>query len=150
MDYWINGGLVTLEGSVDTYWKKVYAEDLASHIRGVVHIANKLTVVPTKRIVDGAIAREIMAALDRNVAVDSDSITVEVENSVVTLSGIQRSRAAKTAVFFTAVYTNGITHIHDRVTVKRPWSCWLIGIKRSGMTFAQEIAAEGHDVATSG
>jgi osmotically-inducible protein OsmY len=114
----VEDGAVTLEGSVDAYWKKVHAEGLISYVRGVVGVTNKLTVVPTGKVVDENIAKTVTESLDRNVAVDSASVNVKVENRAVTLSGTLPTLSAKKAAFFTAVYTDGVVHMNDRIVVK--------------------------------
>src|SRR5919108_3737404 len=43
-------GWVTLEGTVDAFWKKVRAEDLAFSMRGVLGLTNKIAVVPTQTV----------------------------------------------------------------------------------------------------
>jgi osmotically-inducible protein OsmY len=114
----VKAGVVTLEGSVDSYWKKLAAEETVSHVRGVVEIINNLFVVPTKKVTDENIAEEIKAALDRNVAVNTESVGITVENGVVTLSGTVTNWGERTAAFFTALYTKGIVHVDDRLFVK--------------------------------
>ena len=56
----VDGGLVTLEGSVDTYWKKIRIEDIIFDIKGVNRISNKLSIVPTKDFIDEQIANNII------------------------------------------------------------------------------------------
>ena len=48
----VGAGWVTLEGTVDAFWKKVRAEDLALGMRGVINLTNKIAVVPTQTIAD--------------------------------------------------------------------------------------------------
>ncbi len=115
----LSGGRVILEGTVDSYWKKAHAEKLASTVKGVTGVTNELSVVPTKSVIDENLARQITEALDRNVAVEPGSVEVTVENGVVTLSGAIESWVAKNAAFFTAVYTDGVTHVNDNITLKR-------------------------------
>jgi osmotically-inducible protein OsmY len=115
----VNSSNVVLEGVVDGYWKKVYAEDLAATVSGVLKVINNLAVVPSKRVVDENIAQDIIQALERNSGVDADSVGVKVENGLVTLTGTVENWGAKTAAFFTALYTNGVVHVDDRLTVKR-------------------------------
>ncbi|MGV2829598.1 BON domain-containing protein [Myxosarcina sp. GI1(2024)] len=82
------GGVVTLRGTVDAYWKKFQAEDDAYWVIGVIGLNNELAIVPTEQWSDEAIARNIEAALERNVNVDVNDITVEVDNGRVILSGV--------------------------------------------------------------
>jgi osmotically-inducible protein OsmY len=76
-----------LEGTVDAFWKKVRAEDLAFSMRGVLGLTNKIAVVPTQTIADENLAENIINALDRNVNVNVDDVNVTVEDGTVTLTG---------------------------------------------------------------
>jgi osmotically-inducible protein OsmY len=110
---------VVLEGSVDSFWKKVYAEALADGASGVIKVTNSLMVVATKKVVDETIAKDVTEALRRNATVDADSVGVTVENGVVTVTGTVVNWGAKTAAFFAALCTRGVVHVDDRLTVKR-------------------------------
>lgn len=105
IDVNVKDGVVTLTGSVDTYWKKFRTEEIAYGMRGVISVVNKLTVVPTKRLTDEAIAENIRTAFERNILIDPASITVRVENGAVTLSGEASSwleiREAENIAFYT-------------------------------------------------
>ncbi|MEJ2726469.1 MAG: BON domain-containing protein [Deltaproteobacteria bacterium] len=114
----VKDGVVTLEGTVDSYWEKVSADETVSHVRGVVDVVNKLSVVPAKKLTDEKIAQDIKAALERNVAVNADSLGIAVANGVVTLSGTVRNWGEHTAAFFTALYTKGVVNVDDRLSVK--------------------------------
>jgi hypothetical protein len=48
----VENGIVTLEGSVDEYWKKGEAERIVRGARGVCHIVNKLAVVPARTVAE--------------------------------------------------------------------------------------------------
>ncbi|MDD4358763.1 MAG: BON domain-containing protein [Candidatus Pacebacteria bacterium] len=113
----VDGGLVTLTGSVDAYWKKIRAENLIFDLRGVTGVSNKLSVVPTRDFDDEQIANNIVSAIDRNVYVDAESVNVEVENGIVTLSGMVPTFAAYKAAYNAASYTLGVIDVIDNLTV---------------------------------
>lgn len=115
----VSSSIVVLEGVVDSTWKKVYAEDLAAMVSGVVRVTNNVAVVPSKSVVDEGIAKDVVEALERSSAVDAKSVGVKVENGLVTLTGTVHNWGAKTAAFFTALHTSGVIHVDDRLTVKR-------------------------------
>ena len=48
IDVSVIGGLRTLRGTVDAYWKKFQVQDIGYGITGVIDIINELAVVPTK------------------------------------------------------------------------------------------------------
>jgi osmotically-inducible protein OsmY len=87
IDVSMEDGAVVLQGSVDAYWKKIRAEELALALSGVSSIRNELAVVPSGAYTDKAIADDIESALKQNIGADVDSIEVRVENGKVTLSG---------------------------------------------------------------
>jgi len=51
----VENGIVTLEGSVDEYWKKGEAERIVRGARGVSDIVNRLAVVPTRTVADNGV-----------------------------------------------------------------------------------------------
>jgi osmotically-inducible protein OsmY len=87
IDVSMEDGAVVLQGSVDAYWKKIRAEELALALSGVSSIRNELAVVPSGAYTDKAIADDIESALKQNIGADVDSIEVRVENGKVALSG---------------------------------------------------------------
>lgn len=110
-------GIVTLEGAVDTHWKRPYVEEIVGNIRGVVAIHNNLAVVPTRSVTDQIIAEDVVAALKRNLLVDADSIEVRVENAIVTLSGRVSSHAERKAAEGDASITSGVVEVRNKLTV---------------------------------
>jgi osmotically-inducible protein OsmY len=96
IDVDIDDGWVTLKGTVDSYWKKMEAEDEAAAVRGVLGVTNELAVVPTEKASDESIAKKVVNALERNVNIDNvEDITVSVRNGIVKLTGTVPSYIAK-------------------------------------------------------
>lgn len=113
----VAAGRVGLRGSVDAYWKKHHAEDLVAGIVGVVEVDNELTVVPTKDVLDQTISEDIVAELERSTLVDVEDITIRVEKGAVTLSGTVPTWSARQAAYDAALFTAGVTNIHDNIVV---------------------------------
>jgi osmotically-inducible protein OsmY len=84
----VDGGVVTLTGTVDSYVRKWEAEEAALRVRGVRAVANELQVrLPTSsERTDADIAAAAKRALDWNSALP-DTISVTVSTGVVTLRG---------------------------------------------------------------
>ncbi len=118
VDTKVNAGFVELEGSVDAYWKKIRAEQLASDVDGVIDIQNEIAVVPTESIVDKAIAEDITSALDRNLNVDVDDVNVRVKNGEVTLTGTVPSWSAYRSTINAAEFTAGVIEIEDNLKIE--------------------------------
>lgn len=114
----VQGGWVTLNGSVDAYWKKLRAEEIATTLTGVLGVTNELAVVPSDAYEDRLIADNIVAALDRNVHVDAESVDVRVNNGVVTLSGSVSSLPAFRAAQETAEYTAGVIAVNNELVIR--------------------------------
>lgn len=109
------GGIVTLEGTVDAYWKKAFAESKVMGIRGILGIENKLAVTPVKTISDEAVANDVVAALKRDVLVDEDQVTVEVTDGTVRLSGKVPGWASRGAAENDAIYTAGVRNVRNEL-----------------------------------
>ena len=96
----VNEGIVTLSGSVDSYFEKWAAERAVKRVVGVMGLAVELEVVlpDSSERTDADIARAAEMALEWTTSVPSDCIRVIVEHGWLTLQGeveseYQRSNA---------------------------------------------------------
>lgn len=119
MDIEVDGGQIILRGSVDAYWKKLYAEELVSSEPGVVGITNHLTVVPGSDVVDRDIAAAIVRSLEGRAAVSADDVEVQVEGGRVVLEGAVSGWAAVQAAQEAAEYKEGVIDIVNKLTVAK-------------------------------
>lgn len=99
----VKNGVVTLSGIVDTFYKKIIAEQAANKVTGVRAVAEDIQVgvSPAFHRTDSEIADFVVKALKWNTAVPEERIRVKVEDGVVTLEGdvdweYQRSMAKTT------------------------------------------------------
>ena len=85
----VRGGVVTLSGYVDSYYKKWAAERAAARVFGVKAVAEELKVrLPgSLQREDEDIARAVADALEWNVLVPRGCVEVQVQDGAVTLSG---------------------------------------------------------------
>jgi osmotically-inducible protein OsmY len=113
----VTGGIVTLEGTVNAYWKKSFAESLVLGLSGVVRVENHLAIVPTEDVTDQAIAEDIVKAMERRWHLDPDRIDVTVENGLVTLSGMVPDIATEEVAFDAARYTAGVRGVRNDMTI---------------------------------
>ena len=113
----VDNGIVTLTGDTDAVWKKLRAENICLSVLGVQGVSNEIRVVPTHSVLDETIAENIMAALRRNAGVDETRINVKVENGIVTLSGAIPSWSARNSSFDTALFTDGVVDVIDKLVV---------------------------------
>jgi hyperosmotically inducible protein len=100
-------GFVTLTGTVDVYWKKLFVEQIAD-VRDVRGIINRLSVVPSAGILDQEIAQDITGAINRIAGGGTASVDVKVDRGRVTLSGPVPNRRVHRAVRKAAVSTPGV------------------------------------------
>ena len=113
-------GVVSLTGVVDSYAKKLEAENAAKKVVGVKALVEKIEVkFPyswTKTNVE--IANEVLNGLNSNWSVPKDKVTVKVENGWVTLEGElpwhYQKEAAKNAVN----YLTGVKGVTNNIKIK--------------------------------
>jgi len=110
-------GVATLEGQVDALWEKDRAEELVMDIEGMIGVINKIAVVPTENILDESIAEDIVEAIDRNIHVNVDNVTVSVDQGTVTLNGDVPTITAKNAAFDAALNTAGVRAVINNLEV---------------------------------
>ena len=97
----VKDGVVTLSGHVNSYNKKIGAEQAAKKVLGVKAVAEDIVVgvSPADRRSDTEIAEAVVNALRWHSAVAEDKIKARVESGIVTLEGevewyFQRENAA--------------------------------------------------------
>lgn len=116
----VKNGIVTLSGHVDSYSKKLAAENAAKKIAGVKAVAEDIEVgiSPIYRRTDAEIAEAVLDALKWHTAVQEEKIKIKVEDGNVKLEGeveweYQRTMA-KTAIENLA----GVRFVINLITVK--------------------------------
>jgi osmotically-inducible protein OsmY len=114
----VDKGIVNLKGSVDAFWKKQRAEQVASTISGVREIKNHLSVVPTDDVVDEKIADSVVKALERDSRIEADKIDVSVEDGVVTIRGDVPDWAGYAAALYCAANTVAVKNVMTNLTVQ--------------------------------
>ncbi len=113
------GGRVQLEGEVDAYWQRSRAEALILDIQGVVGVVNNLVVVPELIPGDQVIAGDVKSAITRCTCLEHDSITVEVDQGLVTLSGYVPNWRSKQYTPRLAESILGVKGVIDHLVVQQ-------------------------------
>jgi osmotically-inducible protein OsmY len=123
-------GVITLTGTVDSYYKKVEAETAAKNVAGVKAVAEEIVIKygDYGKKNDTEIANEVLNAWKWNWEVPEEKIKVKVENGWVTLEGelqwnYQREAAKKAINNLSGVLgvTNNIkikSETHDAIEKK--------------------------------
>jgi osmotically-inducible protein OsmY len=114
---YVETGWVILEGSVNIYWKKMMVEHFVSNLSGVLGVTNGIAIVPTEKITDKKIAKDIMSALERTL--DENMIDVKVEDGKVTLSGTIFNDGARRTAEDIAKHSAGVTEVISKLNMIR-------------------------------
>lgn len=109
-------GIVTLEGRVPSLLDKVRAKELASTIRGVRGIVDRLTVKPTA-MDDEVLHGHVISALLEDPATDSYEVDLVVKSGHVKLSGEVDSFAERTLCERVVSGVKGVTAVENALTV---------------------------------
>ena len=117
LDVAVDGGIVTLKGTVDAYWKKTFLENLVAFEAGVTFIENHVAVVPTDGVLDKVIAEDIVTSLEERALVDADDIDVSVSDGMVELAGSVPNWAAQQAAVNAAIYTAGVKMLDNNLVI---------------------------------
>lgn len=107
----VDRNVATIDGTVDSYWKKLKVAELALDVTGIKSVINRLSVVPTKDYLDKEIAEDIVKAFDRNIFIDVNEVDVEVGDGIVTLSGKVQDRAAMNTALNIVKHTSGVVDV---------------------------------------
>lgn len=131
IDVQVEGGVVTLSGTVNNILAKERATRIAETVKGVRSVVNNIEVQPLEARLDRQIRNDIEDALFTNPATEAEEIVVGVEDGVVALSGTVQSWQEKQLVEKVAKGVRGVTEVNSNIeviyTAERP---------------AQEIKAE--------
>jgi osmotically-inducible protein OsmY len=116
----VHEGVVTLTGIVDSYRKKLTAENAAKKVSGVKAVAEDIQVgaSPSYNKTDTEIAEAVLNALKWHTAVVEDRIRIKVEKGFVTLDGEVEWEYQRTAAKSAIENLAGIKMIYNFISVK--------------------------------
>lgn len=150
----VDKGIIGLTGHVSSYAEKTNAERIAKRVVGVEAVANDLEVkIPMKAERDDTdIARSAVNALEWNVAVPHEKITIGVSRGWVTLEGevewYHQKRAAEDAIRLLA----GVRGVTNKIAVAakkiRPEDVKIkieSALRRNAELDARKIKVEARD-----
>ncbi|MGZ3884892.1 MAG: BON domain-containing protein [Bacteroidia bacterium] len=113
-------GVVTLTGVVDSYTKKLEAEDAAKNVAGVKAVVEKIEIDLGKfpGTSDNEIASAVLHALTWNFDVPNDKVKVKVEDGRVTLEGELAWNYQKEAAKKSVDHLIGVKAVVNKITIK--------------------------------
>lgn len=114
-------GVVSLRGTVPTEEKSDEAEKLARFTEGVVNVENHLRIhdgmTARERVADATLASEIDAKLIADPQVAANNIDVDVQDGVVTLSGVVETDFAREHAEKVAQRVDGVRRVINELKV---------------------------------
>ena len=137
----VKNGIATLSGQVDSYTKKLAAENAAKKIAGVKAIAEdiQIGVSPAYNKTDTEIAEAVLNALKWHAAVQEEKITIKVENGNVKLEGEVEWEYQRNNVTTAIENLTGVCSVFNLIRVKP---------KFTASDIEQKISAAYHRSAT--
>lgn len=119
----VSNGIVTLSGTVPTYFEKVTAGSDAERIKGVRGVTNDLGVSVGMPFTDQSIQTAVQRNLMRDVRIVNPRIIgVSVTNGVVTLTGTVPTYSQKTDAADDTWTTPGVVDVVNDIIVAPPSS----------------------------
>lgn len=118
----VQSGVVTLAGRVDSWARRLAAQDAAHRVQGVLDVANDITIEPagTHARTDADVAKAVRLALVWDIRVPDEQIKSTVTDGLVTLEGTvdywtQREDAEKAVR-----YLAGVRAVTNLIGVQAP------------------------------
>ncbi len=117
----VKGGIVTLTGTVDSYFKKLEAENATKNVLGVKAIVEKIEIHfnsewATKT--DNDVATEVINAFKWNWQVPNDKVKVKVEKGWVTLEGELSWNYQRVAAYDAVKNLSGVKGVYNNLIIK--------------------------------
>jgi osmotically-inducible protein OsmY len=114
----VEGGLVTLSGSVGWQYQRLAAANSVRHLMGVTGVSNQISITPLGSAAGSALIKtDIEAALKRAAITDADNIAVAVKGSVVTLTGLVHDWNERDTAMYAAWGNSGVYNVVDKMTM---------------------------------
>lgn len=116
----IQKGIVTLSGSVQTYRRKLIAQEIASSFEGCHGVINELVVEPSGPTSDEETTNNVRAALDAQADITKGTIAVSASVGVVSLHGNVGSHWERIVAEDVARSARGVKDVQNFLVVDLP------------------------------
>jgi osmotically-inducible protein OsmY len=120
IDVSVDNGVVTLTGSVDSYAKKVAAQEAAHRVVGVLDVANDIEVKHRTVITDADVAKAVRDALIWDALVPDHKIESTVTNGWVLLEGAVNSLRESEDAERVVKRLRGVLGVFNKIKVAPP------------------------------
>ena len=113
----VKNGEVTLEGWVQTFRRKLAAQQIAAAFEGCRHVINNIEVRPPEPISDTKIASYVRRALRLHADLAKESVTVSVKEGIVSLKGNVYSQWERTIAEDVARSAIGVRDVQNLLVI---------------------------------
>jgi len=117
IDVSVTDGMVTLQGAVQSFRRKLAAQEIASSYEGCRGVVNELQVRSPGQLSDTEIAGHVRAMLDAHADITKAAITVTVKAGEVTLAGNIGNHAEHTLAVDLVMSVRGVRSVLDVMVV---------------------------------
>lgn len=116
----VKNGVVTLSGTLNSYYKKSMAEQAARRVSGVKAVAEDIDVHTTDPLFknDTELAQAILNSLRWLSAVNEEKIKVTVDDGIVTLEGTVDWRYQRVAAVNAVEGITGVKEVINKIQIK--------------------------------
>jgi osmotically-inducible protein OsmY len=116
----VNAGVVSLIGVVDSYAKKMEAENAAKRVNGVKALIEKIEVKFPNRWAktDTEVANEALIALKANYSIPQNKVRIKVEKGWITLEGQLPWNYQSEAATYALSYLTGVKGVTNNIKIK--------------------------------
>ena len=150
----INDGAVTLSGQVPSYPEKTAAVRAVLRVRGVTAIADEIVVRHRFVREDADIAREAAGALSNTMVVPTGSVTADVHDHEITLTGEVAWHYQREAAEHAVAAIRGVTAVRNSIKMTPPEPMVVSADARANVTAAllrnAQLEAENVEVTVNG
>ena len=113
----VKNGEVTLEGWVQTFRRKLAAQEIASSFEGCRHVSNKIEVRPPEPMPDIKIASYVRRGLRLHADLAKESVTVSVREGIASLKGNVSSQWERTIAEDVARSAIGVRDVQNVLVI---------------------------------
>ncbi len=117
IDISADDGQVTLVGTVQSFRRKLKAQEIASACSGVTTVVNELVVDPVKSESDDVVAAGVNKRLEDESRLNHQAIRIDVRSGTVSLTGYVSSQSEKEIAADVAAGSAGVRGINDMLIV---------------------------------